>query len=778
MSVTRRTATHFGSYDVQMDGDRAVSLTPVETDPQPNALADGMLESLQGPLRIRSPMVRRGWLERGPTGHGGGRGSDDFVAVGWDRAFDLVAAEIERVRHEHGNEAIYGGSYGWASAGRFHHAQSQIHRFLRLAGGYTASVNSYSAGAMEVILPHVLGGESWSFSERGVQWREIEEHGELVVSFGGMAPKNAFVNAGGIGRHEQPHWQRRCRVAGVEFINVSPQRSDLDAALAAQWMALRPGTDVALMLGLAHEMVCLGVHDTDFLARCCTGFPEFERYLEGMDDGIPKSVGWAEGITGIAAADIRALAVRIAAHRTTINVSWSVQRARFGEQVHWMGVVLAAMSGSLGRPGGGFAGGIGISQMGVRPRRHRIASLPQSSNAVETQIPVARVADMLLAPGAAYDYDGRQYRYPDVRLVYWAGGNPFHHHQDLHRLVRAWQRPDTVISHESHWNPLARFSDIVLPVATSLERNDIAAGMMDLTLTAMHQVVQPPDGVLTDYQAFAGIAARLGFEAAFTEGRTAEEWVEELYLRTQRTASEVGTKLPPFDVFWATGAFDMPAPPDVSDGSFALLRSDPQGHRFDTHSGLIEIFSQTIAEFGYDDCLGHPAWYEPEEWLGSPVADRFGLHLLSNQPSTRLHSQLDHAAHSRDGEVAGRAPVLLHPQDAAERGIVDGQVVRIFNDRGACLAGARISSDLRRSVVVLATGAWFDPVTPGVSGSLDRHGNPNVLTSDRGASRLSQGPSPGSTLVEVEPYLDDLPDVGCFEPPRILDDIDFGFSER
>lgn len=175
--------------------------------------------------------------------------------------------------------------------------------------------------------------------------------------------------------------------------------------------------------------------------------------------------------------------------------------------------------------------------------------------------------------------------------------------------------------------------------------------------------------------------------------------------------------------------------------------------------------------------MGHPAWFEPEEWLGSPAAERFGLHLLSNQPRTRLHSQLDHAAHSRDGKVAGREAVLLHPDDAAERGIVDGQVVRIFNDRGACLADATLSSELRRSVVVLATGAWFDPVTPGVSGSLDRHGNANVLTSDRGASRLSQGPTPGSTLVEVEPFLEDLPDVGCFEPPRILDEADVELTD-
>ncbi|MET0449415.1 MAG: molybdopterin-dependent oxidoreductase [Aeromicrobium sp.] len=767
---TRRTVTHFGSYDVQMDGDRPVSMTPVASDPSPNRLADGMLESLRGPLRITQPMVRRGWLERGPTNHGGGRGSaeEEFVAVSWDRALGLVAREIERVRTDHGNQAIYGGSYGWGSAGRFHHAQSQVHRFLRMAGGYTDSVNSYSAGAMEVILPHVLGGDSWSFSERGTQWPEIVEHGELVVSFGGLAAKNAFANAGGIGQHVQPRWQRLCREAGVEFVNVSPQRSDADESLGSLWVAPRPGTDVALMMGLAHEMVRTGSHDVDFLQRCCVGFDVLHDYLLGLGDGVPKTVEWAQDVTGVHAGVVRDLAARMTQRRTTVNVSWSLQRARHGEQAHWMGVALAAMSGSLGRPGGGFAGGLGISQMGVRPRRHRIASLPQGVNPVATTIPVARIADMLLHPGTEYEYDGGRHVYPDIRLVYWAGGNPFHHHQDLHRLVRAWQRPETVISHESSWNPLARFSDIVLPVATTLERNDIAAGMMDLTITAMQQVAEPPPGVLTDYAAFSGIADRLGFGPEFTEGRTADEWVRELYERTAARVVADGVVLPPFDDFWAAGAVETPEPTEVVGAGFAQLRDDPVAHPFATPSGRIELFSETIAGFGYDDCIGHPAWFEPEEWLGAPAAATYGLHLMSNQPRTRLHSQLDHAAHSRDTKVAGREPVLIHPEDAAERGIVDGQLVTIFNDRGACLAGARVTDGLLRSVLVLSTGAWFDPLLPGVGGSLDRHGNPNVLTSDRGASRLSQGPTPGSTLVEVEPFVGETPDVRCFEPPAIV----------
>lgn len=766
----RRTVTHFGTYDVRVEGGRPVALDPVAGDAAPNGLAEGMLDVREGPLRITSPMVRRGWLEHGPGPADGARGSEPFVAVSWDRALELVATELARVRRTHGDEAVYGGSYGWGSPGRFHHAQSQVHRFLTMGGGYTASVNSYSAGAMEVVLPHVIGGDSWSFAERGVQWPEIVEHGELVVSFGGTAAKNAFANAGGVARHRQPAWQRGARAAGVQFVTVSPLRGDVDPALEADWIAPRPGTDVALMLGLAHELLRTRRHDEDFLTRCCVGWEPFERYLLGRDDGVAKSAAWAASVCGIAPMTVVELAERIAGSRTTINVTWSLQRMQHGEQAHWMGVVLAAMSGSLGRPGGGYACGLGISLMGVRPRRHRIASLPQGVNPVGSPLPVARIADALLGPGTPYDYDGARRTYPDLRLVYWAGGNPFHHHQDLHRLVRAWQRPDTVIAHEAYWNPLARFSDIVLPIATTLERDDLAAGMMDLTITAMSRVAEPPAGVRTDYDVFSALASRLGFGETFTEGRTADAWVRELYDRTVANLAEDGVPLPSYDEFRALGSVETPEPAPDERWSFARLREDPASYPFPTPSGRIEITSATIASFGYPDCGRHPRWYEPAEWLGGSAAERFPLALVSNQPSRRLHSQLDHAAHSRAGKVAGREPVLLHPADAAARGIAAGDVVRIHNERGACLAGAVLTADVRPGVVVLATGAWFDPEIPGVAGSLDRHGNPNVLTADRGASSLSQGPSPGTTLVEVTPYDGVPPGVRCFDPPEIATD--------
>jgi biotin/methionine sulfoxide reductase len=158
---------------------------------------------------------------------------------------------------------------------------------------------------------------------------------------------------------------------------------------------------------------------------------------------------------------------------------------------------------------------------------------------------------------------------------------------------------------------------------------------------------------------------------------------------------------------------------------------------------------------------------EPFEWLGSKAVKNFPLHIISNQPSTRLHSQLDSGAVSKGSKINDREPMTMNPEDAASRGIQTGNIVKIFNDRGSCLAGVNLSENIMPGVIQLATGAWFDPAVPGEIGALCKHGNPNVLTMDKGTSRLAQGPTALSTLVEVEIFDDEIPTVTAHFPPTI-----------
>jgi biotin/methionine sulfoxide reductase len=751
--------SHWGAFNALVEDGRVVGCEPFAHDPAPSPMLDAIPAMVHSPLRIARPAVRDGWKEGRPR-----TGMDRFREISWDEALALVAHELKRIRESHGAESIFGGSYGWSSAGRVHHARTLTRRFLFLGGGCVDQLGNYSWGAAQFFVPKVIGTFE-PVTGRVTDWSSIINHTRLIVAFGGLALKNAQVTSGGAGAHVLEQWLRRAKDAGIEFAIVSPNRADVPDFLGAQWVPIRPNTDTAMMLGMAHTLLSEQRHDAEFLRRCCTGFEAFSRYLMGADDGVPKTAEWAEAICGVPAGTIRDLACRMAAMRSLITCAWSLQRAHHGEQPYWAAITLAAMLGGIGLPGGGFAFGHGSTNAAGAPR----VDVPGPEfapplNPARRAIPVARIADMLLTPGGEYEFNGHRAIYPDIRLIYWAGGNPFHHHQDLNRLQRAWQKPETVIVHESWWTPTARRADIVLPATTPLERNDVGGSSRDPYLLAMHQAIAPVGEARNDFDIFRALADRIGYEAAFTEGRDEMGWCQFMYDRFRTGAERKGVGLPGFQQFWAEGFVQLP-PPAREFVLFEEFRSDPEKHPLKTPSGKIEIASDEIAKLGYDDFPPHPAWMLPAEWLGSAEAKKnFPLHLITNQPPTRLHSQMDPGPVSAAGKIAGREPIRINVADAARRNISDGDVVRVFNTRGACLAGAVIDDGILPSVAVMATGAWIDQS----DGEVERHGNPNVLTLDVGTSRLTQGSSAQTALVEIERWAGPLPPVRALTPPELV----------
>ena len=758
-------SSHWGAFSGRYESG-GLEVRPHPGDPHPSPLLGNIPAIAHSPVRIRRPAIRRGWLE-GTADHAQFRGADEYVEVSWPRAAELVAKELQRVYGSFGPEAVFGGSYGWSSAGRFHHAQSQIHRFLNVLGGYVSSVNTYSSGAAMVIIPHVLGPYD-HFDRKSVTWDAIERSSELIVAFGGMAIKNTDVHGGGISAHIVPQKLNGASARGARFVLVSPLKDDFAAELNAQWVPIVPGTDVALMLGLAHALVSEGLHDREFLDRYTVGYERFEAYLLARSDGVEKSPEWASLICGISADVIRNLARAMAGARTLITVSHSLQRADHGEQPVWMGIVLAAMLGQMGLDGGGYAyslgalGNIGKGQLGVP-----LPTVSQFKNPVADFIPVARIADMLLNPGDEFHYNGRAMRYPDIRLVYWAGGNPFHHHQDINRLRAAFKRPETIIVHETAWTSSARHADIVLPATTTLERDDIGAADRDPLMVAMKKLIEPVGEARDDYDIFSEIARRLGKIEEFTENRTSKEWLAFLFETTQKALAAAGYEAPAFEAFWERGEMRLPLKPNDG-GPARAFRDDPSGSPLQTPSGKIEIFSETVESFGYDDCRGHPRWY-PRRAEAEGDESRFPLHLVCNQPHQRLHSQLDYGDFSRSTKIKGREPVRINPVDAARRGISDGDIVRLFNARGSCLAAAVISEDVRESVMQLATGAWFEPDDAAADKAMCVHGNPNILTRDVGTSQLAQASTGQLTRVEVERFVGEPPPVRIFETMKFME---------
>jgi biotin/methionine sulfoxide reductase len=756
--------SHWGAFEPVVVEGRVTEARPFAKDPDPSPLLQSIPDALHHHSRVTQPAVRAGWLEHGAGGARDRRGADRYVPVSWERALDLIADEIKRVIRERGNQAIYAGSYGWGSAGKFHHARTQLQRFLGGIGGFTGARDTYSNAAGAVLVKNVLGSMQ-AMNGPGTSWKSIADHADLVVMFGGLPTRNTQVTPGGVGEHTTRGWLETVKAAGVEFCNVSPMRDDAAAFLDAEWIAPRPHSDTALMLALAHTLIVEGLHDADFVARYCAGFNRFRDYLLGDEDGVAKSADWAAHLSEISADRIRGLARKMAASRTFINVNWSLQRGDHGEQPIWAAIALAAVLGQVGLPGGGFGFGYGSMEgLAGMLQETPIPALPLGRNPIRSFIPVARIADLLLNPGQPFQYDGRDLVYPDIDLVYWCGGNPFHHHQDINRLICAWRRPATIVVHDPWWTATARHADIVLPTTTTLERDDIGASPRDRFIIAMKQAIAPVGDARDDFAIFGELAGRFGTRETFTEGRSTIEWLRHIYDAARERANPRVAEWPVFDEFWRRGYLEIPeaSTPHVL---FEEFRMNPDANPLPTPSGRIEIFSEKIASYSYADCPGHPTWLEPAEWLGSAAAREFPLHLLTTQPPTRLHGQMDMGRVSQRSKVAGREPMRINRDDADARGIRDDDVVRVFNTRGAILAGAILTDDIRPGVIQISTGAWYDPVEPGAIGSLDKHGNPNVLTLDKGTSRLAQGPSAQTTLVQVEKFVGEPPPVSAFETP-------------
>ena len=713
---------------------------------------------MYSPNRVRYPMVRKGFYQNREKSDTSGRGAEPFVRVSWDEATGMVAEQLQRVKDQYGNTAIYGGSYGWDSAGRLHTSVGALQRLLALFGGYVFGVNTYSAPVMPVIMPHVVGASSPASST----WPTIIDNTKLLVAFGYNPLTHSQVIYGGDGSHFDYAYFRQLKDAGIPMVSINPLVTDTDQYFNTERIAIRPNTDTALMLALAHVLYTEKLHDQAFMDKYTTGFDKFVDYLTGTSDGQPKSPEWAAPITDVSADTIRTLARRMAGTRTSIIGGFSLQRADHGEQPVWMMVTLAAMLGQIGTPGGGIQMSGARVPTGNAPS---VPGLPRVANPVTDFVPVNMWTDLLLNPGKTIDYNGQRLTYPDIKMVMWAGGNPFHHGHDVNRVMRAWQRPEVTVVNDYNWTASAKHADIVLPAITTLERNDVTA--TSHYILAMKKMVEPLFEGRADIDIYADVAAKLGLGDQYTEGKSEMDWLKQFYDVAQKAGTARGLDVPDFDTFWDSEYLFFDATADAQNVvGYSDFIADPALNPLGTPSGKFEIYSEKIASFNYDDCPPHPTWIEPFEWLGSPKAAQYPLHVVTEHPKYRLHSQLDNTFIHDWYEVQQREPVWINPQDAQARGLQSGDVARVFNDRGEMLAGVIVTDQVRPGVINIHEGGWYDPLEPGKVGTLDKHGNVNVLSSDEGDSKLSQGNPSHTLLAQVEKFDGALPHVSAFERPE------------
>ncbi len=751
------TGAHWGAFEAIVKDGKMVETRPVQDDPFPNELIAMAPHQVHAPNRVKYPMVRKSWLEGGAQNcRPELRGCDEWVRVSWDKALTLVSNEIRRLQQEHGPQSIHAGSYGWKSVGMLHNSRTLLQRLMNLAGGFLGYAGDYSTGAAQVIMSHVVG--SMEVYEQQTAWPGLLENCQLVVLWG-CNPMITLRNSWNVPDHVGPAGFEALKKKGVRVISIDPVKSDSTDYLNAEWVAPRPYTDSALLVGIAHTLMAEKLHNPDFLKTYTVGFDKFAAYLNGESDGVVKDADWAADICGVEADTLRKLARDMAKNRTMIMGGWGIQRQHHGEQPHWLLVTVAAMLGQIGLPGGGFGFSYHYSSGGSPTARGGILAGISAGDAPKnspTPIPVARIAECLANPGKTIDFNGAKVTYPDVKMVYVAGGNTFHQHQDTNALIKAWQHPETIVVNEPYWTATAKYADIVLPATTSYERNDLEMGgdYSQLYVFPMHQCVPPQHEARNDFDIFAGLASKLGVLEAFTEGKDEMQWLKGMYDDMKAQARNARVALPPFDMFWASNNYiRFPVPEQNKKWvRFADFRENPLLNPLGTPSGKIEIYSEAVAKMGYADCPGLPGWLPPHEWYKSPEASKYPLSLNTAHPINRLHSQLDNTPLRKKYAVADREAIWIHPQDAKARGIGNGELVRAFNDRGQILVGAVVTERVRPGVVRISEGAWFDPADPRESGSLCKNGNVNCLTFDIGSSSLAQGNCGQMAQLEIEKY--------------------------
>lgn len=753
-------ASHYGPFKAVVRNGRLIGVQPLEdVDAMPTEmLTEGVLSRTYHRTRVMYPMVRRSYLDNfGGFTHPDRRGKEPFVRVSWEEALGLTAGAILDTMEKFDNEAIFSSSYGgWSHAGALRPNVLQG-RLFGLIGGCTTTTGDYSGGASQISLPHIVGDMEVYSAQ--TSWEVIRDHTEIFVLVGCDPFKNNRIEYRVADHQMYPRWAKT-KEAGVKFISINPQYTLTDDALGSEWVKIVPNTDTALFLAMSYHTVKNGRHDQNYLDRYTVGFDKFRAYLmgEGGDGGPPKTPEWAAKITGIPAEKIVDLAELFASKRTQFAGAWSLQRAHHGEMTHWAIVNFAAIIGKIGKVGEGVGfswhyGNGGMPQSGgTMP-----VGLPQGRNPVKTRCPASRISEMLMNPGASFQRDGHSYTYPRVRMIYNAGVNYLSHQQDTNELIWALRKKvDTIVCQDPWWTASAQYADIVLPATSSLERNDISSGgtYSNDKVYAMRQAIEPVGESLDDFEIFRRLGEIFGVEQQFTEGRTVMETLKAAY---EGCSAEMS-----FEEFWRKGVAPVKVPESASNwvrhGDFF---KEPEKHPLHTASGKIELYCATIAGYDIADCPPMPKWMEPFEYLGNAKPGQ--VHVVSPHPRMRLHSQMANATIRHIDNIRGREFIFINPDDAKERGIVDGDLIEVYNDRGALIGGARVWPKIMKGVISIQEGVWLKLDSKGRCNS----GAINTITSSNACSRLSQATSANTCLAWVKKCTDPEGENTAYHPPAI-----------
>jgi len=641
----------------------------------------------------------------------------------------------------------------------------------------------YSTGAGLVIMPHVLG--SSAVYDTPTKWAAIVKNAKNVV-FWATDPIVTNQISSVPPTHEGYVGIKELKKSGIKTYSVNAMVNDTARYFGSENIIVRPNTDAALIIGMCHHLFTNKLYDEEFIKKYTVGFNKFKDYFMGETDKVVKDAEWASKICGVAADKIKSFAEALAKEPTTVLIGRALQRADHGEQPFWALIALNAMLGYIGKEGLGFEFSLGYDSGGmtnkisptlkgistrISEKYENLGKAPWK-DAKNVTIPSSRSIEALEYPGKEIDYDGTKIKLPRMRVAYMASGSMFTRHQDVNNAVKQWRKFETVITAEPYWTSTAKFSDIVLPVAIEVERNDInQTGDSGEYIVAYKPVIAPMGESKSDFWICEQICKRWGYGEAFSEGKDELGWMKEFYADAAEQAKGLNLSMPSFEEFYEKGfvRFEKDDESNALYTRLAAFRENPAKNRLGTPSGKIELYSPTIAKMNYADCPAHPAWIEPFEWLGN-ASKKHPLHIVSPHSRYRLHSQLNNSIIRNFAEVSGREPMLINPKDAKERGLATGDIARVFNDRGEILTGVLVTDVVPQSVIAICEGAWYDPENWGEK-SLCQHGCVNVLTRDKGTSSLAQSNSAHTALAQIEKFKGEIKPITAFSKPKILQSL-------
>jgi anaerobic dimethyl sulfoxide reductase subunit A len=673
------------------------------------------------PKRLRYPLKRDG-----PKGTG------KFKRITWNEALTEIAEKLKYTKQTYGNSSIFlatGGGY----QGALHDGMFAMIRLLTQFGGFSTHYGNVSSEGA------VYATQTQYTSPFVGHSRPDLLNAKLIILWG-------WDPARMISGSDTIYNLIKAKEKGIKIICIDPRYTDSAVVLADQWIPIIPGTDTAMMVAMAYVMIEEELYDKEFLAKYTIGSDKFAEYVLGKEDAIPKTPEWAESITSVPASVIRTLTREYATSKPAALMDCQgPARSAIGELYNRCAMTLIAMTGNVGRHGGSAGGGL----MGIPYGHMFFASRipPPKRNPVEEGLKSVRGSlDLHLRFQARCHTNkifdailkGKGGGYPfDVKFAWFVNNNFLNQLGNTNKAAQALTQLDYMVCSELWLTPTAKYADIILPVTSMAEKNDLLRPWPSGPyFVSMSKAIEPLGECKSDLRIAEELADKLGIEdfTKYPDDLQALKFLIKLREDTRKNIHKI-------DEFREKGIVRL----NLEEPYVAFKKQidDIENNHFDTPSGKIEIYSQRIADLNDPENPPIPKYMERWEGRYDPLSKKYPLQLLSPHPKNRVHSELYLVEWLREVEPH---VAWVNPIDANKRNIEDGDEILVYNDRGKLTIKAWLTERIIPGVISIFEGAWYDPDEQGI----DKGGCVNVLTKDAyspgGASALK------SCLVEIKKY--------------------------